>query len=105
MEWVCVFQHKQDGDDRADYWDVYYTSDGTDPVPGVDSPESEAMKTYPVASPLHMKLGPFDHGEEIRVIVRCRRSSDSADDGNSTVYTHTMTTQENYPLWGGGFGT
>jgi len=96
------YRYLQDGSNRADYWDVY-SKVGADPVPGVDSPVAVAMASYYSCIPLRYEAGAYDFEDEVHVIVRCRRDSDDADDGNTTVYTHTMSTQLSSPAYGRAF--
>ena len=73
------------------------TAVGSAPVPGVDSPTAVAMPSGSGPVSLNYRLGPYSHEDVVYVIVRCRRDSDDADDGNSTQYTHTMEARPDYP--------
>lgn len=101
----AVYYAIHDGDNKADVWDVY-AKVGVDPVPGVDVPISINM-TSGYVDVLWYKLGPYNYGETVHVIVRCRRDSDSnqVDDGNVTVYTETLSSEPAYPAHGRGLGS
>jgi hypothetical protein len=92
----------------ADTWAVYATL-GADPVPGVDSPTLVSMAgpttggfaatetgvyggLWGATKVLTHALGPYDWGADLRVLVRARRSSDSAESGNTTALQHTVGT-------------
>jgi len=85
-----------DGADAADCWDIYATTE-VDPVPGVDSPTSVAMPSGYGPVGLSYRIGPYSFGDEVHVIVRCRRSSDDADDGNTDAVVHIMESRLDSP--------
>jgi hypothetical protein len=93
-----------DGDNRADTWDIYYTDDGTDPDPALDTPVEVTMGQVASEETLVRYLGPFSAGDDVRVILRVRRSSDDEDDGNSTVVQHDVVAQPTAPGDGFTFG-
>ena len=97
---TAKYHYTDDGDDAADTWAVYVTDTGTDPVPGVDVPETETMRLYGPHAGLNRALGPFAAEADVRVIVRALRSGDSADDGNTTVYQHDVTSGPDAPTYG-----
>lgn len=90
---IAEYYPDADGSNRADRWDIYVRSDGTDPVPGSDSPTVVNMTEVGHTERLAHALGPYSFGADVRVILRCRRNSDSADDGNTTVYQVILSTQ------------
>lgn len=102
---VAVYHFRDDDvDDRADTWDVYYTDTGANPNPAVDTPETKAMVFARDTEQLKMTLGPFAAEADFRCIVRARRSSSGADDGNSDVYQHDVTAMPGTPDHGITFG-
>lgn len=77
----------------ADTWQVYETSTGADPVPGVDTPTEYAMGTaspYSGGIELDQDIGPYPVGADVRVIVRTKRASDSLVSTNTTATTVTV---------------
>lgn len=94
-------------DDRnpADTWEVYVSTSGVDPVPGVSvAAASVAMAFGFGAAGLNRSLGPYTEGSDIRVIVTAKRASDSRR-GSAAVVEHTMASTldlEDADLFGGG---
>ena len=76
----------------ADTWDIYVSTDGTDPDPSADSPTSETMVAAFASSgySLDYEAGPYTWGTDCRVLVRARRSSDDVDSANTTPETLTI---------------
>jgi len=84
----------------ADQWLVYHTTDGDDPVPGVDEPDvvdmAPAAQTGSdlVRAPCYLSWtcdsGSVE-GTTHKILVRTRRSSDSIDSENTTAYSATAT--------------
>ncbi len=82
----------------ADTFQIYVSGDGTDPVPGVDTPVQVTMGT--VATNLArpgkrlrhtLAAGPYGKNETLRVIVTTFRVSDSGESTNTTATTLTIT--------------
>jgi len=95
---TATYYFRQDGDNRGDYWQIYVTDTGSDPVPGVDTPTVVLMQHDDVnLSWIKYPIGPYLGGEDVRVIVRVLRSSDSATDGNTTVTQYDVPTFPNPP--------
>lgn len=91
--------YSAEGDeDPADTWAVYYRGDGTDPVPGVDTPSTSAMSAPAyfggTRKVLNTTVGPFPEGAVAHVIVRARRSADSEESTNTTASTITVGTMD-----------
>jgi len=75
---------------QADTWQVYATNTGVDPNPATDTPTETTMQTTPSIKRLQTRIGPYSAGDDVRVLVRCKRSSDNATDGNTTIYQDDM---------------
>lgn len=91
------YLYKQDGSNNADTWLIYATDTGVDPNPASDTPTEIAMKLTGAYERLRYALGPYSASADVRVLVRVQRSGDSVDDGNTTVYQHTVTTVPSAP--------
>ena len=91
------YLYKQDGSNNADTWLIYATDTGVDPNPGSDTPTEISMKLTGAYERLRYALGPYSSSDDVRVLVRVKRSGDSAHDGNTTVYQHTVTTVPETP--------
>ena len=88
-----------DADQRADQWLVYLTTTGVDPVVGVDAPTVIDMADgdgYGQMAGLLLEhdTDALGNGVDLRVLVRTRRSSDTIDSENTTVYQHTIAVYE-----------
>ncbi|RLF30318.1 MAG: hypothetical protein DRN14_00245 [Thermoplasmata archaeon] len=101
---TAEYHYAKDGDDKADTWQLYYTTTGVDPDPLVDTPIEEEIKFRVDIAFFGYALGPFSADTDVRVLLRVKRSSDGADDGNSTVVQHTMTSAMDTPSYGSAFG-
>lgn len=81
--------------DPADTWLIYATFGGGTPDPDVDTPVVDTAMDDPalgidrVTQLLEITNNLF-FGSEIQIIVRVKRSSDSAESENLDVYTHTI---------------
>ena len=100
----ATYYYRSDGDDAADTWQIYSTTTGVDPVPGVDTPTEQTMLKSLSDERLHLSLGPYASASDLRVILRAKRSADDATDGNTTVFSLTTVTFPDAPTVGGTFG-
>ncbi len=85
---VSATYYPDQDSDRADTWNIYTSTDGIDPVPGVDTPVQEPMFKWGLMSPgVHLRhtTDSLDFGADLRVIVTVERSSDSAESSNTEV--------------------
>ena len=73
-----------DGLYAADTWLIYFTDDGADPVPGVDTPTEVAMVHSDGIAKLDWTSPAADHNDTIKVIVQTRRSGDTDYDSTNT---------------------
>jgi len=90
----AIYYDDQDAS-RADTWNLYITTDGTDPNPAVDSPVQVTMQRWGAIRPayhLRYTTPAYAYGTDFRVIVRVERSSDSAESNNTTVSTLSVGT-------------
>ncbi len=82
----------------ADTWLVWLTSDGNDPVPGVDTPHEVAIAKIDGLAVLDYTSDPFTDGATIKTIVRTRRTEGTVevpvyvDSTNVDVYSTTADT-------------
>jgi len=97
---TALYYPDADGDNRADVWDIYDRDDGTNPDPAIDVATEVAMAEVGHIERLAHGLGPYSFEADVRVIVRCRRDSDDADDGNSTVHQLDLSAQLAAPTHG-----
>lgn len=81
-----------DGSAAADTWLVYLRSNGTDPVPGVDTPTEVAMRSNDGVAKLRHIAGPFSEGADVRAIVRTRRQGTPDVDSTSTTVVSAIAT-------------
>jgi hypothetical protein len=98
--------------DPADTWQLFITTNGSDPVRGVTVPVeidmsgSDGTADYFASrgmwgSPawgLRYKAGPYAWDTDFRVIVGVKRSSDDERDTGATVYQATVTTVDPVPV-------
>jgi hypothetical protein len=83
--------------DAADAWNVYIRTDGTDPVPGADTPVQVPIGFGRSLTPngyLAELFGPYNYQTDFRVVVTVERSSDGAESTNTTV---TQALVDTYP--------
>ena len=78
-------------DRRADTWQIYVRSNGTDPDPDVDTPTEVEMIDVDGVPRLRWTSPAYANGATIKVIVRTARSGDGRDDGNLDIMTATAT--------------
>lgn len=76
-----------DEDRRANYWAVYYRTDGSDPEPGDPGAKLVEVNTADAMPYLDQTLGPYPDGTELRVLVTLRNYVD--DDENYAESTNT----------------
>jgi hypothetical protein len=95
VEVTARYNWQADGVWAADTWLIYLRSNGTDPVPGSDTPITLAMNQADAVALLGYASSAFAEGADVRVIVRTRRTATAAapgaDSANSTVYRATAT--------------
>lgn len=98
----------------ADTWLVYVRTDGTDPDPATDTPLVIPMQDNEagIASIdwgragmwgssnklLYRRLGPYEWGSAVRVLVRTQRASDSAASTNTTSVSTSVSTVPAIPV-------
>ncbi|KPK72133.1 MAG: hypothetical protein AMJ84_04870 [Acidithiobacillales bacterium SM23_46] len=75
----------------GDTWQVFVTSDGSDPDPEVDEPTEVAMQKRDGLAKLSLVLGPYAPAATIKAIVRVARSADDRADENSTIVSCVTT--------------
>ena len=88
---TAEYNYPADGVNQADQWLIYLTSNGVDPVPGTDTPVIVTMAKSDGLAKLKYTSAVFSQGAVIKVIVRTRRSSVTADSQNTTVVSATAT--------------
>lgn len=89
----------------ADTWNVYLTTTGVDPDISTDTPTQYTMAasgspgdidgSFPVGATgdsfyLSEIVGPYNWGDDVRVIVTAERSSDSEESAGTPVVQHTV---------------
>jgi hypothetical protein len=87
------YQSQMDAD-PADEWRIYYTTNGVDPDPAIDTPIEVLMSDTTQNRPsqfdsgtvLYYDFSTLPFNTDLRVIIRTFRSSDSAESENITVY-------------------
>ena len=91
---TAEYDHRGDGDNAADTWAIFLTTDGGDPDPDVDTPIEVAMGQKAGRSILDYTSSiPAAHGYTGKVIVRARRAgSPDVDSSNATIYSATSST-------------
>ena len=97
------YYYTDDGTSKADEWLIYLRSNGTDPVPGVDTPLTQDIRTSNGFSYLNYGISGVSGGSDARLILRVNRESDSVTDGNTTVYQLTTAATPSTPT-GTAFG-
>lgn len=79
----------------GDTWNIYITTDGTDPDPATDTPTQVPMVRWGSIRPayyLNYTTAAYAHGTDLRVVVTIERSSDSAESTNTAVTTLSIGT-------------
>ena len=76
-----------DGEDRADLWHLYTTTDGTAPDPDVDTPIAETMNS---AGVLEYVIESEVEETPVKVIAKVYRTSDTTENLDETIYTATV---------------
>ena len=79
-----------DGADAGDSWNVYTTTTGIDPNPGVDVPTNVTMQKVGAFAQLQWAFGPYAGGADFRVLVRVKRASPAGESTNTAVTQHTL---------------
>lgn len=87
----ALYQSFLDGDNAADTWLIYLTSDGSTPDPDVDTPIEVVMVFAGGLARLAYDSEAFSDGATIKVIIRTRRTG-AADSINVNVLTTTAST-------------
>ena len=80
-----TYAYSEDGDDQADGWAVYLTTDGTDPDPETDTAEAVAMVKADDLAGLSYTTDAQTEGVEVRVLVRVVRAADGVESENTTI--------------------
>jgi len=89
---TAQYGYAADGTDQADAWLVWHKL-GTDPVPGTDTPTEVAMVKSDGIARLAVSLGSYTDGQDVRVLVRTRRSAaPDVDSPNTTALQLTYDT-------------
>jgi hypothetical protein len=83
------YEYARDGDNKADKWALYITSDGTDPDPATDTPVLVSVSTLQRTAALNYTTDAYANGTTVKVLVRLRRTSDSAESANTDIITAT----------------
>lgn len=100
-----VYYYEQDiAAVQGDEWLVYFTSNGVDPNPAVDTPTTVAMTKVDGAAYINYTTGAFAGGTTGKVILRVNRNADSQESQNSTVSTATADDTGPSAPSGGTFG-
>lgn len=88
---TAAYAYEADGDDAADTW-LVYLKEGSDPDPTTDSPDhTEDMSKTDGLAVLEHTTGYYDHGTDLHVLVRTRRSgSPDVDSDNTAASTITI---------------
>lgn len=89
---TAFYNAAKDGDDAANQWLVYFTSDGSTPTPGVTTPVVIDMAIVNGVAYLDYTTATFGGGTTGKVLVRVRRYEDASDSTNSSVLTATADT-------------
>lgn len=77
---------------QADTFLIYYTTDGSDPDPSMDTPTEYTMTNRDGLAKLDQTIGQFSESATIKVLVRTRRQgSPDVDSVNTTIYTVAAT--------------
>jgi len=87
----ALYQPNLDGDNAADTWQIFLTSDGSTPDPAVDIPTEETMEFIGGLARLDWDSTAFTDGATIKVIIRTSQTG-VADSTNSNVLTATAST-------------
>ncbi len=85
-----VYAGFEDGAAEADTWLIYYTSNGVDPNPDVDTPVEVTMKRATAYTFLDYELSGFSPGQTVKVLVRVKQT-DGRSDLNTTIVSTTST--------------
>jgi len=84
MQITAQYDAEADGENAADTWLIYTTSDGSAPDPAVDTPATETMVLMGGIAALEYTTAAFTDGLTIKALVRARRLADTSDSTNTT---------------------
>jgi hypothetical protein len=87
----ATYDYVTDGDDQANQWLIYLTSNGSDPDPDEDTPTVLDMAKADGLARLNYISAAFSEGATVKAIVRARRAADDADSTNINILTATAT--------------
>ncbi len=79
------YNYPADGDNAADKWLLYMTTDGSDPDPTTDTPLEIAMVKTEAITTLNYTTGVLELDDIVNVLIRTRRSDDSVDSTNTSI--------------------
>lgn len=79
-----------DGDNAADYWQIYLTTNGSDPDVGTDEPAYVPMLKSDGAAKLSYDRSSLTPGTVVKVILRTLRGSDQTPSTASPIITLTI---------------
>ena len=81
---TALYEYGPDGDNAADQWRYYLTTDGTDPDPATDTPTDVEMLKVDGLAKLDTTTAQQSDGTTIKVLVRTRRTSDGVESTNTS---------------------
>jgi len=81
---VGLYWPEPDGDDAADYWRIWYTTNGSEPDPAGAPDYSIAMTFVRGAAVLRKSLPGQGHGTTVKALLRSYRDGDSIASENAT---------------------
>lgn len=85
----AVYVAALDGDYPADEWEIYLRTNGTDPDPSIDTPTTQALTVdgNGIAYLSGYATTAYSDGTTGKVILRVKRTSDSAYSTNTDIHT------------------
>lgn len=93
-----VYRYDEDAAAKGDAFLIYLRSNGTDPDPASDSPTVVTMNQKDGVARLDWTSGGFGDLDDVRVIVRTRRTTPLRDSISTAVLTVIVTTQAPDPV-------
>lgn len=90
----AAYAYRKDGDDQAETYLVYLTSNGVDPDPSSDTPTEVTMNKVDGVAHLDWTSAEYANGSTIKVLVRTRRdeSGEDVDSDNTNIVSTTADT-------------
>lgn len=83
----AIYYYDDDDKYAATHWAIFFTDDGSDPDPELDSPTVVAMTKANGKAVLKWTSPAADDGDTLKVLVRTRRTDDTHESNNTDIHS------------------